>query len=184
MTRSRSPGLARHGRNVVQYPTARSDNAEGRPVDDLIELLTAGHVTAVKIVLTSVVLALAVYQVMLMAVGYGKVRLPFLAPGNAGMAHRTVGDAIVVLVVVVGAFCLGYYGIEDSARDGTPGPDARVSLHVVASFVLVGTLAFKIFVLHVWRRAQRFLPLLGVSVLSLLFITWLSSAGAFLVAAR
>ena len=150
-------------------------------MEDLIEALTGGHVTAVKIVLTSVLLALAVYQALLMAVGYGKLRLPFLASGPASVAHRAVGDAIVVLVLVVGAFCLGYYGIEDSIRDGTPGPENRATLHVVASFALVGVLALKLVVLHVWRRAQRLLPVLGLSVLSLFFLTWLSSAGAFLV---
>lgn len=150
-------------------------------MEDLVEAVTGGHVTAVKLVLTSVLLALAVYQAMLMAVGYGLVRLPFLSAASASVAHRAVGDAIVVLVLVVGAFCLGYYGIEDSVRDGAPGPDSRVTLHVVASFALVGVLGLKLVVLHAWRRAQRFLPLLGVSVLSLLFVTWLSSAGAFLV---
>jgi hypothetical protein len=150
-------------------------------VEDLIETVTGGHVTAVKIVLASTLLALAVYQAMLMAVGYGKVRPPFLSAASASMAHRAVGDAIVVLVVVVAAFCLGYYGIEDSARDGAPGPDARVTLHVVAGFALLGVLALKLFVLHVWHRAQGLLPALGLTVLSLLFIIWLSSAGAFLV---
>lgn len=150
-------------------------------MEDLLEAATGGHVTAVKIVLTSVLLALAVYQAMLMAVGYGKVRPPFLTPVSAAAAHRAVGDAIVVLVLVVGAACLGYYGIEDSVRDGAPGPEGRVTLHVVVSFALVGVLGLKVVVLHRWRRAQRFLPLLGLSVLTLLFLTWLSSAGAFLV---
>lgn len=152
-------------------------------MEDLIETVTGGHVTAVKIVLTSVLLALAIYQAMLMAVGYGKVRPPFLSAASASVAHRAVGDAILVLVLLVGGFCLFYYGIEDSVRDGAPGPDGRVTLHVVASFALVGVLLVKLVVLHVWRGAQGFLPLLGIGVLSLLFITWLSSAGAFLVGA-
>lgn len=150
-------------------------------MDDLIETVTGGHVTAVKIVLASVMLALAVYQVMLIAVGYGKVQPPFLSAASASVAHRAVGDAIVVLVVVVGAMCLGSYGIEDSVEDGAPGPEWRVTLHVVAGFALAGVLALKLAVLHLWRRAQRLLPLLGTSVLFLLFVTWLSSAGAFLL---
>lgn len=153
-------------------------------MENLIEVMTAGHVTAVKIVLTSVMLALALYQVMLMAVGYGRVRPPFLTAGNASVAHRAVGDAIVVLVVVVGAFCLGYYGIEDSVRDGAPGPEGRVTLHVVSSFALVAVLALKLLVLHRWHRAQRLLPVLGLSVLSLFLLTWLTSAAAFLLGAR
>jgi hypothetical protein len=150
-------------------------------VEELIEAVPGGQVTAVKIVLTSVVLALAVYQAMLMAVGYGRVRPPFLSATSASVAHRAVGDAIFVLVLVVGAACLGYYGIEDSPRDGAPGPEARVTLHVVASFALLAVLALKLVVLHLWHRAARFVPLLGLAVLSLLFVTWLSSAGAFLV---
>src|SRR5688572_17472105 len=82
------------------------DECAEAALDDVIEAVTGGHVTAVKIVLTSVVLALAVYQVLLMAVGYGKVRPPFLSAASASAAHRTVGDTILVLVVVIGAACL------------------------------------------------------------------------------
>jgi hypothetical protein len=49
-------------------------------VEDLLETVTRGNVDEVKIVLASVVAALAVYQLVLVAVGYGKLRLPFLGP--------------------------------------------------------------------------------------------------------
>ena len=39
-----------------------------------------------------VALALAVYQLALIAVAYGKLRLPFLDPPPAGRSHRAVGD--------------------------------------------------------------------------------------------
>jgi hypothetical protein len=45
-------------------------------VEDLFEDLTRGNVTEVKVVLASIVAALAVYQVVLMSVGYEKLRLP------------------------------------------------------------------------------------------------------------
>ena len=41
-------------------------------MEELVEDLARGNVTEVKIVLASVALALAGYQVLLMAVGYGK----------------------------------------------------------------------------------------------------------------
>lgn len=151
-------------------------------MEDLVEQLAGGHVTAVKIVLTSVIVAVAVYQVLLMAVTYGKIRTPYLEPDSAATTHRTVGDALVALVLFVGLLCLMAYGIEDSVREGAPGPDARVPLHVAASFALVPVLGLKLLVLHRWHRASRFLPLLGIGVLTLLFVTWLTSAGAFLVA--
>lgn len=69
-------------------------------MEDLVESLARGNVTEVKVLLASVALALAVYQLVLIAVGYGKVRPPFLDAGPATRAHRASGDAIVVLVVV------------------------------------------------------------------------------------
>ena len=59
------------------------------------------EVTEVKVLLTSVALALAVYQLVLIAVGYGKLRPPFLAAEPAAKAHRASGDTIAVLLIVV-----------------------------------------------------------------------------------
>jgi hypothetical protein len=52
-------------------------------MEDFVEGLARGNVTEVKAVLASVVSALAIYQVFLMAVGYGKLRLPVLGSGPA-----------------------------------------------------------------------------------------------------
>lgn len=150
-------------------------------MEHLVEQAVGGQVTALKIVLTSVVTALAVYQVLLMAVGYGVLRLPFLRPASASVAHRVVGDTIVALVVLIGLLCLAYFGIEDSVADGAPGPDSRAAWHSAASFALVAALAVKLLVLHRWHSLNRFLPALGILVLTLFVMTWLTSAGAFLI---
>ena len=47
-----------------------------------------GNPTEVKVVLASVVLALACYQLVLIAVGYGKARVSFLEARPAARAHR------------------------------------------------------------------------------------------------
>jgi ABC-type uncharacterized transport system permease subunit len=70
-------------------------------VEDFVDELTRGNVSQVKTVLASVVMALALYQVALMAVGYGKVRVPFLTPKAASMTHRAVGDAAVAVAIFV-----------------------------------------------------------------------------------
>ena len=44
---------------------------------DLAERIARGNVTEVKVMLASVALALAVYQLVLISVGYRKVRPPF-----------------------------------------------------------------------------------------------------------
>ena len=57
-------------------------------MEELIENVTRGNPTEVKVLLASAALALAVYQLVLIAVGYGKLRPPFLAarPASATTA--------------------------------------------------------------------------------------------------
>jgi hypothetical protein len=138
-------------------------------LEDLIDTLTRGNPTEVKVLLASVALALAVYQLLLIAVGYGKLRPAFLAAAPAPKTHRAVGDTIAVLLVVTAAMCVGYFGFEDDA-----------SLHMVAAVALLCVLALKIAVIRWWHAMGRFLPALGISVWVLLALTWLTSAGDFL----
>jgi hypothetical protein len=137
-------------------------------VEDLVEELTRGNVTEVKVLLASVVLGLAVYQVLLAAVTYGWLRIPFLEPGLAGWTHRASGDTILVLTVVVAIMCIGYSGFEDGGA------------HAVVATILLGVFATKVLAVRLGGRLSRGLPLLGVSLLILFGITWLTSAGDFL----
>ena len=49
-------------------------------MEDLVESLTRGYVVEVKVILASVALGLAVYQLVMIAVGYGWVRLRSSTP--------------------------------------------------------------------------------------------------------
>ena len=113
-------------------------------MEDLIGDITRGNVTEVKVVLASVVMALACYQLVLIAVGYGKVRPSFLGARPAALAHRAVGDAIVVMVVVVALMCLSYFGFGEDR-----------TLHVVAATALLVVLALKIAVVRWWHGLGR-----------------------------
>ena len=135
----------------------------------LIDSVTRGNPTEVKVLLASVALALAVYQLVLIAIGYGKLRPPFLAAAPASRTHRAVGDTIAVLLVVTALMCVGYFGLEDDA-----------SLHMIAAIALLSVLALKIAVIRWWHALGRFLPALGISVWLLLALTWVTSAGDFL----
>ena len=137
-------------------------------MEDLVESITRGNVAEVKVVLASVILALAVYQLVLIAVAYGKLRPRFLAGRAASLAHRASGDAIVVLLIVVGIMCLSI-GFEDDA-----------AVHAIASAILTVVLALKILVIRRWHAAGRFLPPLGITVFLLLAVAWITSAGDFL----
>lgn len=138
-------------------------------MEGLIDSVTRGNPTEVKVLLASVALALAVYQLVLIAVGYGKLRPPFLAAAPASRTHRAVGDTIAVLLVVTALMCVGYFGLEDDA-----------SLHMIAAIALLSVLALKIAVIRWWHALGRFLPALGISVWLLLALTWVTSAGDFL----
>jgi len=138
-------------------------------MEQLIDDLTFGNVFEVKTVLASIAAALAVYQLVLIAVGYGKVRTGFLAARPAAFAHRASGDVIVVLVAVVALFCVAHFGFDDDA-----------GLHRFTGAALLVVLAFKIAVIRWWHGLSRLLPYLGTSVFVLLALTWLTSAGHFL----
>ena len=130
--------------------------------------LVQGNPTEVKLVLASVATALALYQVVLAAIVYRKLRPRFLESGPAAFTHRASGDTIAFLLIVVAIMCLSYFELEDSA------------FHAVTGFLLLVVLAFKVVVVRWWHAAGRFLPVLGVSVFVLLVATWASTAGAFL----
>jgi len=59
---------------------------------DWIARVTQGNVAEVKTVLTSVAFALAGYQVVLAAIGYGRLRPSAPGPAPAFGAHRGGGD--------------------------------------------------------------------------------------------
>lgn len=139
-------------------------------MEELAVTITRGNVAEVKIVLATIVAALALWQVALMAVGYGKLKLPFLAPGPAARAHRATGDSIVVVTLTIAFLCIAYFGFEDDS-----------ALHIVLALALLGTLAFKIGVIRALPRLGHLLPGLGIAVLLLFWATWFSAAAGHLI---
>ena len=135
-----------------------------------LDTLALGHVSEVKVVLASALAAAALYQAALMTVGWGVVKLPFLKARPAARAHRALGDAIVVVTLVVAALCVGYFGFEAERADA----------HVPVALALIGVLAFKIVVVRWIRRLSFLLPLLGVSVMGLFVATWATAAAQYL----
>ena len=140
-------------------------------MEEFVLDVTNGNVAEVKVILASVVAALAIYQLALAAVGYGKVRIPFLANPAALRAHRAVGDTILVLAFVTAGMCLSVYGFED---DG--------GIHAVAGAIVLGVLVVKTGIVRSDSlRIGRLLPPLGIAVFVLFMITWTTSAGDFLI---
>jgi Family of unknown function (DUF6529) len=141
-------------------------------MEDLVDTLTRGNPLEVKTVLASVAFALAAYQLVLAAVGFRWVRPKVPEAEPAFRAHRASGDAILVLLVIVGAMCLSVAGEDHGGEDA--------AFHAVTGGLLFVVLALKVVVIRCWHAAGRFLPLLGASVFVLLALTWFGSAGEFL----
>jgi hypothetical protein len=137
-------------------------------VEGLIDDLTRGNVTEVKVVLATVLLALAVYQLVLAAVSYGKVRPRFLQSGPATWAHRALGDTMIVLAILVAVACVSYYGFEEGGA------------HAVFGCLLLGALALKVLAVRIGGSSSPLLPWIGIALFGLFAATWLTSAGDFL----
>ncbi|HWC71876.1 MAG TPA: DUF6529 family protein [Actinomycetota bacterium] len=149
-------------------------------MEDFVDGLTRGNVSQVKTVLASIVLALALYQVALMAVAYGKLRVSFLKPKAASFTHRSVGDAAVAIGIFVAFLCYSYFGVGDGIEHARDEETGRATIHVVAGSLFIVAVMAKIVVVRWWRRLERFLPALGLTMLSLFSVAWITSAGNYL----
>ncbi len=137
--------------------------------DDLLAL------TVLKMTLATVLVTLAVYQVVLMAVGYGKLRPPFLAPAAASRAHRAIGDTAVALAFGVGAICIVKFDVGEALSEG-----GHSAAHVVVGSALLALLVVKVAVVRLGVRRPGVLPVLGGTVLGLFVATWATSALVYL----
>ena len=123
---------------------AREADVERAEVErELVERLARGNVTEVNVLLTSVAAALAVYQLVLIAVGYGKLRPRFLGAGPAATAQRGTSGPVNTTVTQKGS---------PSALSGTRKTKSRVGRVVL---VVVGALVLLPVVVGVllWRAS-------------------------------
>lgn len=144
-------------------------------MEDLFDRLTQGNVTTVKTVLASAIMAVAVYQVLLMLVGFGKVRVRWLRSGSASFAHRAIGDATLLIAFFVALLCLTYFDLDD-------GDDqTRLLIHAIAGSVTLGLFVLKVIVVQWGTTSRRFLPVVGSALFASLAVTWFTSAGETVV---
>ena len=138
-------------------------------MEDLVQTLTRGNLTEVKVVLASVAAALG-----RLPARPDRRRLRQGAPAlprgrTGGRAHRASGDAIVVIAIVVALMCVSVFGFDDEG--GT---------HAIAGVALLSLIAVKVAIVRRGRASGRYLPLLGIGVFVLFALTWATSAGDFL----
>jgi len=121
---------------------------------------TGGNLLLWKVVLMSVVFALAGLQVAMAARFWGRSLVLSLSPGTAVKVHRYSGRLALTLAVIVALTC-----IVGPAGPLTP---ARVAWHTVLGIFVFVVLAVKFLLIKVLRQGDNMLPLIG----SLLFLTF------------
>ena len=137
---------------------------------------TLGYDTVIdmKVVVSTVVGVLALFQLVSALWIYGKLGRP--APSWLGTVHRITGATALLGAVFVAYHCLWTLGLESGTfHDGTPVP-ARVVVHGVLGSAVIGAIATKVVAVRSRRAPGWFLPVAGGLFFTLLMAAVLTSA--------
>lgn len=143
--------------------------ADAHPGDgtELFTLWFGSMIAAKSWLATGAVALLAVQLVTALAM-YGRLPGVRSAPAWVGWAHRWSGVTAFGLTLPVAFACVWSLGLEDSP--------SRVAVHSVAGCLFFGAFTVKMLALRVRSLPGWVLPLLGGTVLTLLALTWTTSA--------
>jgi hypothetical protein len=132
---------------------------------------TGGHLLLWKVVLTSIVLALAGLQVAAAARFWGRPSLLAVSPGTAVRIHRTSGRLALTLGVIVALTCIV----------GPAGPlsPTRVALHSIFGILVFVILTAKFLVLKVLRTGGDALPFIGSALFLAFGAIWATSVADY-----
>ena len=123
---------------------------------------------ALKSLLATIALALAVVQVVLALWLYQKLPLAGSAPKPIRMTHRIVGAIAVGCKLPVAIHCAIAYGVQL----GSP----RVLVHSIAGCCFYGAFLAKVLLVHTKRLPGWALPVAGGTLAVLLAVLWYTSA--------
>jgi hypothetical protein len=118
----------------------------------------------------TVVVALALVQLVTALWLYGRLPGVRAAPQWVGPAHRASGTLAFVLSLPVAAHCLYGFGFA-------PEPfSTRTLVHSLAGCAFYGAFAAKVVLVHTRRLPGWALPLAGGLLLTTVVVAWLTSA--------
>ncbi len=129
--------------------------------------LAGGDLLLLKVIVATIVFALAGLQVFMAARFWGKSEVPGIAQDLAAKIHRLNGRVALPLATLVALTCL--------AGPAGPTSPTRVLLHSLFGTALFAVLATKFTILRVLRRGDRFVPYLGATVFLLFGGLWATS---------
>jgi hypothetical protein len=123
---------------------------------------------ALKALLATIAVGLAVLQVLLALWIYRKLPLAGSPPRPARLAHRVIGFGLFALTVPVAVHCLVAYGVQLTSP--------RVAVHSIAGCFFYGAFAAKVLLVHSRRLPGWSLPVAGGTLAVVAGVLWYTSA--------
>ena len=127
-----------------------------------------GAAVALKAVLATVALGLAVLQVLLAVWMYRKLPLAVSPPRPVPLAHRVVGFGLFALTLPIAVHCLIAYGVQLTSL--------RVAMHSLAGCFFYGAFVAKVVLVQTRRLPGWVLPAAGGTLAVLVAVLWYTSA--------
>ena len=127
-----------------------------------------GAAMALKAVLATVVLGLAVLQVLLAVWMYRKLPLAGRPPRPVPLVHRVVGFGLFALTVPIAVHCLIAYGVQLTSL--------RVAVHSLAGCFFYGAFVAKVLLVQTRRLPGWVLPAAGGTLAVVVAVLWYTSA--------
>jgi hypothetical protein len=129
---------------------------------------TGTDTLALKSVLASVVLGLAVFQITSAPWFMGKLQFLPRAPARLGTVHRAAGIAAFLVTLPIAYHCAFAYGVQTF--------DTRVAVHSIAGCFFYGAFVAKVTVVRSKRLPGWSLPLAGGTLFLAVALLWYTSA--------
>ena len=129
---------------------------------------TATDTLPLKSDLASVVLGLAVLQLLLALWIYGRLPRIGVAAQRIGSVHRGIGILAILVSLPVAYHCMRAYGFQTF--------DSRIAVHSIAGCFIYGAFAAKVTVVRSKRLPGWTLPVAGGALVALVAVLWYTSA--------
>jgi hypothetical protein len=121
-----------------------------------------------KSLLATIVLGLAIVQVLLALWMYHKLPLAGRPPRPVRLSHRLIGFGLFALTVPIAVHCLLAYGVQLTSP--------RVAVHSLAGCIFYGAFTAKVLLVQSRRLPGWALPAAGGLLAFLIAVLWYTSA--------
>ena len=136
--------------------------------------ITGNELLLWKVIATTVVFALAGFQVLLAARFWQVSPFPNISGGTAARLHRVSGRIALVLAVVVAISCV--------AGPAGPTTPTRVLLHSIFGTAVFAVLIAKFLILKVLKKGDKALPFVGSALFLVFAAIWATTVADYIQA--